>query len=614
MHEPTCIGIELHYLRKGGLITPEDEIWIKEMILLLNRTVHVWDTPETYWRGSMHRAQGEGVMKWLAAQWYPDAPEAAQWRAYAKLVWNDFWEFRDNPANDTGYYFGTIFPIVLGVELMERTPSGQTPKEFFTDPEMMKVWERLLYAVSPDGAIVPYGPNSGWHSLPGQWLWTLEHIARYTGDGRFRYAAHRIMNYTLYQEQPIRTHHILDGPNTTESIALAYLFADDAIKPVQPDAGSRVLYHKETLRVNGKQGAAAYLKALDPAPDKAHICCNLLVTNEVKPYKLIFRSGWNPGDLFMLVDLFPRHEPMNVSGIIGLTRYGVPLTQSPPSKALSDYQNMLYIEDLSGTATPVTNPNPNTVDAYYQEVTLPTFTDTALATHAVARVSDLTGFKMTHDREFFFIKNRFVVVRDISTFAETFLARLGPTWRTQRVSNAGAHWANTYLAAPMAVENVRLKSPAYDLLVYHAPKGGARLCVIQDGKPGANYAYAPIQERYAWQGMVEAGKPLHFTTVLLPHSPLIPSQELVKNIATLLDTPAQTVLRLRVEPKREEWIVLNHTGAIINIESLHTDAKQLYLDVADGKVARGMALDATFTKLGATELFRQAQRATWEKP
>jgi hypothetical protein len=613
MFEPECIGIELRYLRKGGLITPADEGWIKEMILLLNRTIHVWGTPETFWRGPMHRAQGEGVMKWLAAQWYPDAPEAPQWRAYAKLVWNDFWQYRDNPANDINYYSGILFPIMLGVELMDRTPSGQTPKEFYNDPGMKRVWERLMDTVSPDGAIIPFGPSAGWHSHPGQRIWMLEHIARYTGDGRYRFAAHRIMNFVLYQEKPFRSQHMMDGPYTTESIALAGLFADDAVKPVQPDAGSKVLYHKETLRVNGKQGAAAYLKTLDPALDKAHICCNLIVTDAEKPFKLVFRSGWNPGDLFMLVDLFPRHEPMNVTGILGLTRYGVPFTLSPVSKALTDFQNMTCIEDLSGTAIPVTNTNPNTVDAYYQEVTVEPFTDTALATHAVVNVQNFAGFKMTHQREFFFIKNRFVVLRDLSNFADGFLARVGPTWRTQRVSNAGENWANTFFDAPIGAENIRLNALAYDLLVYHAPKAGARLLISQDGKLGDNYAYAPVQVRYAWQGIVGGGAPCAITTVLLPHSPLQRSRELAANIATLLDTPTQTVIRLRVEPKREEWIVLNTAGDAIEVDGLTTDAKQLYLDLVDGKVTRGLALGGTFASVGKTNAFRLAQRGNWEK-
>jgi len=614
MHAPTALGIELRYLRKGGLITPDDETWVKEMILLLNRTVHVWGGDNSFWRGPMHRSQGEGVMKWLAAHWYPDAPEAPAWKAYAKTVWRDFWDYRDNPPNDTGYYFGILFPLVLGVELMERTPSGQTPKEFFNDPGMKRIWERLMFTVSPDGAVVPYGAHGGWDSTAGQRIWMLELAAHYTGDGRYRFAAHRLMNCLIYHEDKLRTQHILDGPFSTEQLALAYVLADESIQPVVPSPASCLLGHKEVLRVNGKKGAAHYLKDLDPAPDKAHVCCNLIVTDKELPFKLVFRSGWEPGGLFMLVDLFTRHEPMNATGILGLTRHGVPFTQAVYSKAVTDFHNMLMVEDLSGTATPVVNPNPNTVDAYYQDVRVEPFSDHALATHAVVSVKDFTGFPMTNAREFMFLKNRFVVVKDVASFRERFLARVGPTWKTQRISAAGDHWLNTYMDAPIAAEKIRLNSLAFDLLIVHAPKAGAEEEVVQVAKPGANYAYVPLRTRYAWRGIVEPGKPLGFAQVLLPHSPLRPAAELAAAVSFPVDTPEQTVVRVAAEKGREEWVVLNSSRAALTAGKLATDARAAYLDVRDGKTARALLIDGTFLALDGKDIHRLANRGNWEKP
>jgi hypothetical protein len=611
MHAPTCIGLELRHLRKGGLITPKDEKWIREMVLRLCRTVHVWGTPPTHWRGPMHRAQGEGVMKWLAVQWFPDAPEADAWRDYATKVWHDFWDVRDNPPNDTGYYFGILFPIALGVELMERTPSGQTPEEFFNDPAMRRIWDRLALTVSPDGLIVPYGAHGGWDSTAAQRIWTLELAAKYTGDGRYRFAAHRLMNGLLYYEERFRTYHILDGPFSTEQLAIAYLVADDSIPPVPLDPASCVLSHKETLRVNGKEGGQHYLKALDPAPDRAHICCNLIVTDKDVPFKLVFRSGWAPGDLFMLVDLFPRHEPMNPTGILGLTRHSVPFTQAISSKAVTDHHNMVMVEDLSGTATPVTNPNPHTVDAYYQQVAVERFADRKLATHAVVKVTDYTGFPMTQRREFFFVKNRFVVVRDASRFRERFLARVGPVWRTQRVAAAGEHWLNTYIAAPVASGNTRLNSLAVDLLVWHAPKEGARLEVLDQGKQDRKYAGSPLRTRYAWQGIVEPDQPLRFLQLYLPHDPRVPGRTLAEGIEVVLDAPGQTVLRLAAEKGREEWIVLNTPGKTIKTDALTTDARQLYLDLRDGKPQRAMLLDGTHLTVAGKSLWKQDKRGDW---
>lgn len=60
---------------------------------------------------------------------------------------------------------------------------------------MREFWDRLIHMTSPDGAVVPFGPSSGWNSGAGMRLMALEMAARYTRDGRYRFAAHRLLNY-----------------------------------------------------------------------------------------------------------------------------------------------------------------------------------------------------------------------------------------------------------------------------------------------------------------------------------------------------------------------------------------------------------------------------------
>ena len=55
----------------------------------------------------------------------------------------------------------------------------------------------------------------------------LELLAARTRDGRYRFAAHKLMNNMLYQQDRYLTHHILAGPGSTEQVAVAYLLADD---------------------------------------------------------------------------------------------------------------------------------------------------------------------------------------------------------------------------------------------------------------------------------------------------------------------------------------------------------------------------------------------------
>lgn len=311
MFVPTLLELHFRILKEKGAIGKEDEVWIKDLFVTLNRNIHVWGNEYTYWRGPRHRSQGEGMMKRLCSLRYPDLPEVKQWLRYSELVWNDWWEYRDIACNDAGYCFGSLFPVVLGAHLLGK-------KEVFTDPEMVKFWENWMYQISPDGSTVPYGASGGWNSGAENLIWMLELVSRYTRDGRFRWVAHRLMNYIEYNEKNLPMNH-LKIHFTQLGVSLAYLLADDTVQPVPPQPTSRILYRKETLRVKDKKSAGKYLKNLDPAPDKAHVCCNLVATNYALPHKLVFRSGWKPGDLFMLVELYPRHEPLNVTGILGLT-------------------------------------------------------------------------------------------------------------------------------------------------------------------------------------------------------------------------------------------------------------------------------------------------------
>jgi hypothetical protein len=600
-YEPALIEMHIRYLKKGGIITEENEQgWVKEMILLLNRTVHVLGTPETFWRGPHHRAQGEGVMKRLAILRYPDAPEAKTWEQYAETVWKDWWDYRDSAINDTGYFFGQLSRVVLGAALMERN-------EVFTDPQMKRFWERLLYQVTSDGALMPYGAHGGWNSGASDLLWIMELVAARTRDGRYRWAAHKLMNYLEYQEKYLHHNHLLTH-FTKVGAALAYFFADDGITPVAPDSGSHVLFRKETLRVRGKEGAARYYKDLDATKDRARIDSDLIMTQRNMPDKIVFKSGINAGDLTMLVELFPRHEPLNPSGILGLMQHGAALAVAQTSKDTTTLENMLGIEDLSGKVKMVTNPNPDTVDAFNMDVTVDPFADHLLATHAIVHVKDYLGFPMTHYREFFFIKNRFVVVRDTCEFRASFHARLGPVWHTQNIGRQiGESWANTYFHGPIS-QQVPMRNPAWDLLVFHAPQPGRKLLAGDRG------GWVPYTLRYIWEGPVGPERRVHFTQVLLPHGPTPNVHLLAEGIKVLRNTLDQIVIRVDGEDKRQEWIVLNSGGETLTMDGLTTDARQLYLDVKDGKAVRTLATAATYVALNGRNVVRQVQRRTVERP
>ena len=56
----------------------------------------------------------EAFAKGRAAAWYPDIPEAEEWRRYSDLVFGDFWRAKDAPQNDTGYMMGPLIILICG--------------------------------------------------------------------------------------------------------------------------------------------------------------------------------------------------------------------------------------------------------------------------------------------------------------------------------------------------------------------------------------------------------------------------------------------------------------------------------------------------------------------
>ena len=577
-----------------------DEAWFKEMFVWFGRALRILGFPNNYWRGPMHRSTDEAIARMLILETYPDIPEADQWRKYGELTWNDWWEYRDNPVNDINYFWNFAFPLVVSSHVRGRA-------EVFADPAMRKYWDRLIDMTTPDGAVIAMGANQGWNHLAGKRLMALEAAARYTGDGRYRFVAHRLLDYLNYQSDVTRTYHMSDHFNTV-AVAMAYFLADDSIAPVEPYAGSVVLHHKETLRISNKIDASHFLKDLDPNPLHANVDCNLLCTQKQLPYKLCLRSGWRPGDLYMLVDLFPRHEPMNTTGVIGMARYNSAMTQTIDSKGLTDWQNMFRVDDLAGTADLVTNTNPNTADSFYMDVKVAEFQDSKYATYAAIDVADYMGLPMSLRREFFFVKNRFCVVRDTAKFRQRFLAKIGPNWTTQNVGRQiGDHWANTYMTGPFLFSK-RLHNPQMDLLVYHAPRPDRRL-VLTDDSADVRRLKIPYTLSYQWRGFVEPGKQYSFTHLLMPgipsrntiHSNYVGSATvadmmglyMADGVKVLADDADKSIWRIRSEGGREEWVVLNHTGETVAVEGLATDATQAYVDLRNGKPARVLLLNGT---------------------
>jgi len=601
-HPAALIPLYRKHLISGGAMKADAE-WFREMWLCYCRNLHVWDSEPVEWRGGCHRSVPEAYAKSRAAAWYPDIPEAAHWQRYAELVFNDFWKAKEVAQNDTGYMMGPLIILACGADQWAGDDRA------YTDPGMKRLWERLLVEVSPDGFINPFGPNGGWNSTADYRIAMLERIAAKTGDGRYRFAAHKLLNYLRYQsrESDPNTHR-LDG-GSPWLIALAYLFADDSVKPVQPDGGSLWNTRLEAARMphTDKKLTEQLLGNADPNPNLGHVCCSWFMTGKEWPDKLVLRSGWNPGDFFALVELHPTSFPANPGGIMGLNRWGAPFTQIVTSKGAS-VENRALIEDLGHTAKIRLHPDPLRINETWDgrppdiRSAVTYFKETPQATYARVRVQNMVGLPVVYEREFIFAKNRFLVTREIVTFEESFKARVAPLWNTHNIGpQLGGHWANTFIHQPVSENNTRsAKTPPADLLVWFAPRADCRLQVVDRLEDDPRAVACPNQVRYVWEGTPAVGEKLVFTQVYYPHAPYKPSPTSnnpipgikaayqddlqatahASGIKVIRDEVDATILRLELEPGRVEWIVFNPEAKSLTVGDDETKEPMVYLGSA----------------------------------
>jgi hypothetical protein len=597
-HPAALIPLYRKYLIEGGAMVAETA-WFREMWLYYCRNLHVWDSEPIEWRGACHRSMPEGYAKGRAAAWYPDIPEASDWKRYSELVLGDFWRAKDVPQNDTGYMMGPLIILVSGGD------QWAGDDRVYLDPGMKRLWDRLLVEISPDGLIHPYGPNGGWNSTADYRIAMLECLAAKTGDGRYRYGAHKLLHYLRYQSRdPDRQRLDVAAPWL---IALAAIWADDRIQPVQPDPNSLWNRRGEAVRIphTNKALTDRLLGNANFRENHGHICCSWFMTQGEWPDKLILRSGWNAGDFFGVVELHPTSFPANPGGIMGLTRWGAPFTQIVTSKGAS-VENRMLIEDINGEVKLRYHSDKLRIDESWRAGTMPDirseityFEETPEATYARLRVQNMDGLPVIYEREFIFVKNRFLATREIVTFEESFHVRLAPLWNTHNIGpQTGAHWANTFVHQPVAANGTRsMKCPPVDLLVWFAPRKDCELQVIDRLIEDPRAEACPNQVRYVWEGTPAVGKKIVFTQVYYPHPPYrsraksnnpnpnvkaayanqLQATAHAHGIRVLQDDPEASILRLEFQPGETEWIVFNPFETNLRFDQKQTKKPFLYL-------------------------------------
>ena len=225
------------------------------------------------------------------------------------------------------------------------------------------------------------------------------------------------------------------------------------------------------------------------------------------------------------------------------------------------------------------------------------FEERADATFARVRVRNVDGLPAIYEREFIFVKNRFLATRETITFEESFKARVSPLWNTRNIGpQVGSHWANTFMGRLVASNGqIEMESPPVDLLVWFAPRPDCRLQVVDRIEEDPRAIACGAQLRYLWEDRPKVGDKLVFTQVYYPHPPYRPTlhsnhagakakyQDQLQatahasGIRVMRDDPEASVLRLEMSPGKVEWVFFNPAASAIHVAGRSTTRQYDYL-------------------------------------
>jgi len=487
----------------------------------------------------------------------PVSPRMGEYIAWHTPIYNQFGYCTDNSS---GYHWvGFRYPVWwnMAFDTLEQLPTEQRWVE------ALSRWRR--YA-SPSGAVPNFGDTSGWNTGIGEALGYYELMGRLTGDGRFRWASHRIAEYLYNHFWP--RHDQYHGPRdaVAEGFCEAWLYADDSVEPKPAEQGSEVTFRTRIVDETEED------KASRPGWSGAKL------SDELIPDKLILTSGNDPQRLWGLVELLPRggHCGDLPGHIVTMMVHDSALLAGQGYYERSqDFNNVVWVEDMEGL----------TADPRPLRTQVPIFVDDPNVTWARLVTEPYAGLPITSVRDIVFIKNGFMLIKDRITFHADMKVRVGPCWQTRDLGpQCGQDWFNTYyewiyhtgLGLGKGVHAYR--NPAWDLLVRYAPRPDTRVTVL-DRYEDNPYRMSGTQLRQSWTGIARAGESKTFTTILLPHPPDFDVTGYADWARFVVDDDNTTLVQATVENdnvhhfREKYWVLLQEEPTNVEAEGFVSNAR-----------------------------------------
>ncbi len=577
-----------------------------------------------YWeRGPQNRSVDAAFWYDAALALNPNIPRAKELKAYADLIWNDYWVQKDMEEDCAHYTWMDLLTVdawcrVRGVKWWE-------------DPDARNFWVSYAEQAAQDGTWPAYG-DAGQHGYFFVGMSIEELAAARVKDGRFKWFAHR-----MFWNGRDRIADLCAGIGymTYVELALAYLYADETIKEIPPKAGVALTQRRFRERTNWRKFWSNPNGGLF-----------FELHNRWAPSKVIFRAGPRETDHFLLLQAGNQagHGHPDTGSVIlyngdlshflanGASRMDDDMelhnlfTLRDPATNYKWYAHQLASED---TSVPVMG---QASDAAYARLHIREYPGNTATPESWKTLYDrwskvdkniwiygdfpperALGYKnwpVRLDRCVLFVNNQFAVVRDVVSPILPVRAQMGQNWTFGGLGpTAGANWVNTFIPKLYGFPYTNPpKAPVdfarRDLLIWFVPHKDAVMQIV-DGATHSWYGNCYINlTRRAWYPRIgdwQPGRPQAFTTVLLPHAPMANPETLAATIGALFDTPDATALQV-VDGATSRLILLNTGGKPVALGPLATDAEAALLTLVNGKPAHLSAWRATTIKLNGRPL------------
>jgi len=592
-----AVGNAYRAIRRSRSLTQADHATVRRLLHALMKRFYNWE------QGAHNRGTaGAGAVMIFNHL----VPNAATRQAYVQKVWDQWWAFRDSFENSAGYnalWFADLISVLVITE----------QESVLADPAMKKLAERYLAQVTPVGAMPGHGDVTGFNSAPGRWISVMEKWAAVYKDGRFRWAAHRLMEFMQDHKAEYERAGLMDS--FIEHFIDAYEWADESIAEQEPTTGSTVTYRKGLRKTSHEVEKESLLWAE--------------LTQQTIPNKLIFRTGWRAADTYAMVELCPPigHGHVDAGSINCLTSRG--------SVLLADTPYLIKDPRFHNAFVLLPDQRPKGwrwhEDAYYVRqaaISVEDFHAGQRVGYARVHITRYRNQPATLDRRVFFLGDDGLWVRDTLAVAEPFRGRAGPAFQFVGVyPKRGDHWVNACqtslpaAAITLPYYMIQLTNRPWDLLVYAVPRYGAKL-VIDDVTHDDTRLLIPDKAlwnnftRRVWhqrRGVIRPGRAETFDSVLVPHKPTPDASPWVQRIELLPDTGAAAVLKQGRPGRRTVWAGINGSGQAIQAGRIATDAKWFVVHTQRGRTTYYWVVDATSLKVDGRDVFTATQHSSKEK-